>query len=147
MRREIIVSLVVFAGALALYFSLSLMEDPRAVIFPRVIIVIIGVLGLILFGQALMMGKEMAGKASGFRLGAFLICFVLIVIYLAVMETLGFYVSAFLFYVAVTFVMGSGDLTPKKGGMRVLSAAVFVTILYFLFNRLLAVQTPKGLLF
>lgn len=147
MRKEIIVSLVVFASALALYFSLSLMEDPRAVIFPRVIIVIIGVLSLILFGQALMMGREMTEKAAGFRFGPFLVCFVLIVLYLVVMEQLGFYVSAFLFYVAVTFVLGWGDLTPKKGGMRVLSAAVFVGILYLLFNRLLAVQTPKGLLF
>ncbi len=147
MRREIIVSLVIFAGALALYFSLSLMDDPRAIVFPRVLIVIIGVLSLILFVQALMMGKEMAGKPAGFRLGPFLVCFVLIVVYLAVMERLGFYVSAFLFYVTITFVLGWGDLTPRKGGMRVLSAAVFVGILYFLFNRLLAVQTPKGLLF
>lgn len=147
MRREIIVSLVIFASALALYFSLSLMDDPRAIVFPRVLIIIIGVLSLILFVQALMVGEEMAGKPAGFRLGSFLVCFVLIVIYLAVMEKVGFYLSAFLFYVAVTFVLGWEDLTPRKGAMRVLSAAVFTGILFFLFNRLLAVQTPKGLLF
>ncbi|MGD9067217.1 MAG: hypothetical protein PVI42_24025, partial [Desulfobacterales bacterium] len=60
---------------------------------------------------------------------------------------LGFYVSAFLFFVAVTLLLGRKDLSVRKGGMRVGIALIFTTILFVLFNQLLVVQTPKGLLF
>lgn len=148
MRREIIVSLVLLASVVALYLSLDLMDDPRSIIFPRVIIIIIGVLSFFLLIQALMMGEKLKEKTSAsFYFGPFFVCFCLIVIYFFVMEKLGFYVSAFLFYVTVTFVLGWKDITPKKGAVRVLSAAIFTGVLYFLFQELLSVQTPKGILF
>jgi hypothetical protein len=148
MRRELIVSFFLLAGVVSLYLSLSLMDDPRAVTFPRVIIIIMGILSGILLLQTLLVGKRgMGQKAGGFRFGPFSICFGLIIVYFGVMETLGFYVSAFLFFVAATFILGWGNVTWKKGAMRVFSSLIFTGVLYFLFNTLLAVQTPKGMLF
>jgi len=69
------------------------------------------------------------------------------VIYFVVMEGLGFYVSAFLFFVIITFVLGKADLNLKKGAMRIGIALLFTSVLFVLFNKILVVQTPRGLWF
>ena len=63
------------------------------------------------------------------------------------MERLGFYVSAFLFFIILTFILGRKDLTLHKGALQIGIAFIFTAILFVLFNKLLVVQTPKGLLF
>ena len=163
MRRELIISLVLLAGTIGLYCSLSLMEDPRAATFPRVIIVIMGILSVALLLQSLILRQKREApplentsvreknedEASGnrFPFGRVFICFFLIVIYFAVMEWLGFYFSAFLFFVAATFVLGRKELTLRIGGVRVGIAFIFTAVLFVLFNKLLVVQTPKGIFF
>jgi len=91
--------------------------------------------------------KDGAGVKPKFPLVQVLLCFILIIIYFAVMEWLGFYVSAFLFFVAVTFVLGRKGLTVRTGGLKVGVAFIFTAILFVLFNKLLVVQTPKGMFF
>ena len=162
MKRDWITALVVLAGTVALFLSLSLMEDPRAATFPRVVIIIMGILGLALFVQSLLTGQralrpslqsdrveEKANPAAKkrFPFGTLLLCFVIIVIYFVVMEGLGFYVSAFLFFVIITFVLGKADLNLKKGAMRIGIALLFTSVLFVLFNKILVVQTPRGLWF
>ena len=165
MRRELIISLVLLAGTIGLYCSLSLMEDPRAATFPRVIILVMGVLSMALLVQSVMFkqkkerpplqgtsvseNRDQVDAASGkrFPLGPVFLCFALIVIYFAVMEWFGFYFSAFLFFVVATFVLGKEELTLRKGGVRVGIAFIFTAVLFVLFNKLLFVQTPKGIFF
>ena len=165
MRKELIISLVLLAGTIGLYYSLSLMEDPRAATFPRVVIVIMGVLSLALLLQSAIVRqkknrpalqntsvknkgkKDDAAVNNQFALARVFFCFILIIIYFAVMEWLGFYFSAFLFFVAVTFVLGRKELTLRTGGVRVGIAFIFTAVLFVLFNKLLVVQTPKGLFF
>ena len=160
-----LISLVVLAGTVGLYFSLGLMEDPRAATFPRVVILIMGVLSVALLLQSVMIRQkkeprirqdtrvreknEKDGGAPGtrFPFGRVFLCFVLIVIYFEVMEWLGFYLSAFLFFIVVTFVLGRKELTFRKSGLRVGIAFIFTAVLFVLFNKLLVVQTPKGLFF
>jgi len=146
LKKDMIVSLVLLAGIVSLYFSLGFMDDPRAATFPRVIIIIMGILAALLLIQSVLLKKPETSKGAGFPLGRFLICFFMIILYFVFMESLGFYLSAFLFFIAVTFIMGSTDLTPRKAVMRAVIGLVFTGILFFLFNVLLAVQTPKGLL-
>lgn len=165
MRKELIISVVLLAGTIGLYCSLSLMEDPRAATFPRVVIVIMGVLSVALLLQRVMFRqkkdrpplqntsvsekRDQDNAASGkrFPFGQVFLCFALIVIYFAVMEWLGFYFSAFLFFVAATFVLGRKELTLRIGGVRVGIAFIFTAVLFVLFNKLLVVQTPKGIFF
>lgn len=162
MKRDLVVSLVLLAGVVCLYLSLSLMEEPRAAAFPRVVILIMGALSLALLIQSLLAGYRGQGAASQpvpattgkqtdgkkpFPLGTLVGCFVMIVIYFAIMEWLGFYLSAFLFFVAVTFLFGRRELTIRQGVSRIGIAMIFTGVLFVLFNRILVVQTPKGLLF
>jgi len=165
LRRELIISLVLLAGTIGLYCSLSLMEDPRAATFPRVVIVIMGVLSVALLLQSAIVRqktnrpalqkatvknkgeKDDATANNQFPLAQVFLCFILIIIYFAVMEWLGFYFSAFLFFVAATFVLGRKELTLRIGGVRIGIAFIFTAVLFVLFNKLLVVQTPKGLFF
>jgi len=163
MKREWIIALILLLGTIGLYGSLSLMEDPAAVTFPRVVIIIMGILSLALLLQsALTAGqkserrvlqsdrvndKKDADPANPFPWWTLCGCFLVILVYFAVMERLGFYISGFLFFIAATFTLGRQDLTIRKGGMQVGIAFIFMAVLYILFNKLLAVQTPKGLFF
>jgi hypothetical protein len=166
LKKDLIVSLILLAGSIALYASLSLMEEPAAASFPRVVIVLMGCLGLVLIIQTLIAGQRPpkpvlqnnhvadsakapkdSGAANRFSFGTLVVCFVLILVYFVVMEKLGFYVSAFLFFIILTFVLGRKDLTLHKGAVRIGIAFIFTAILYVLFNKLLVVQTPKGLFF
>jgi Tripartite tricarboxylate transporter TctB family len=166
LKKDLVVSLILLVGSIALYASLSLMEDPAAASFPRVVIVIMGFLGLALCIQAViakqrheravLQSDHVAGSgdkqkdsaaANMFPFGTLIVCFVMIVIYFVVMEKLGFYVSAFLFFIIITFILGRKDLTLRKGAMQIGIAFIFTAILFVLFNKLLVVQTPKGLFF
>jgi len=66
LRKELIISLVLLAGTISLYLSLSLMEDPRAATFPKVIILIMGGLSMTLLLQSVITGpkKEKPGLQS-----------------------------------------------------------------------------------
>jgi hypothetical protein len=43
--------------------------------------------------------------------------------------------------------LGRKDLTLRKGALQIGIAFIFTAILFVLFNKILEVQTPKGLLF
>jgi hypothetical protein len=165
-KKDFIISLILLAGSIALYASLSLMEELAAASFPRVVIIIMGFLGLILLLQTVFIRQRSErpvlqsdrvtnqGNASKnstavkkLPFGTVVGCFLLMVVYLVVMEKLGFYVSAFLFFIAATFSLGRKDLTLRKGVVRIGVAFFFTAVLFILFNKLLLVQTPKGLLF
>ena len=162
MKRDFIISLVLLVLTIALYLSLSLMEDPRAAIFPKFVIIIMGALLVALLLQSVISRQKIDKPAlqsdhvnekknpvprNSFPIGTLLGCFCLIVLYFFVMEQLGFYVSAFLFFIAITFLLGRKELTMRKGGIRVGVAFIFTAVLFFLFNKLLVVQTPKGVFF
>jgi hypothetical protein len=165
-KKDLIIALILLVGSGALYASLSLMEEPAAASFPRVVIIIMGILGLMLLIQTVIIkqrserpvlqsdrvgNQEKTPKDSGvvnkFPLGTVVGCFLLIVVYFVVMEALGFYLSAFLFFIAATFILGRKDLTLQKSVLRIGIAFIFTAVLFVLFNKLLVVQTPKGLLF
>jgi len=146
LKKDLIVSLVLLAGVISLYLSLGYMDDPRAANFPRVIIIIMGILSALLLLQSVYLKKPESAGGERFPFGRFLICFFMIIVYFIFMEALGFYLSAFLFFIVVTFTLGKSDLTARTAVMRVIIGGVFTGILFLLFNVLLAVQTPKGLL-
>ena len=148
MIKDILVSSLVLAGTLILYLSLQWAEEPRAVIFPKVVLVIMAILSALLLAQSLLIKKATAQvKQKPFPFQRALLCFLMIIAYLFIMESVGFYLSSFLFFVAVTFIMGREDMDIRKALARVGVSALFMVVLFILFNKLLLVQTPKGFLF
>ena len=166
MKKDFIISLILSAGSIALYALLLSVEEPAAASFPRVVIIIMGFLGIILFIQTIIIKhrserpvlqdnrvadrKEAPNDAAAVKKLSIkmpTICFFLIVVYLVIMEKLGFYLSAFLFFIAVTFILGRKDLTLRRGAVQIGIAFIFTAVLFVLFNKLLLVQSPKGLFF
>jgi putative tricarboxylic transport membrane protein len=146
--KDLLVSSLVLAGTLGLYISLQWAEEPRAVIFPKVVLMIMAILSALLLVQSLLIKKSAAqAKQRPFSFRRALLCFLMIVVYLFIMESIGFYLSSFLFFVGVTFILGRGDMGTRKALTRVGVSVIFIAVLFVLFNKLLLVQTPKGFLF
>ncbi len=147
MRGDAVVGMVCLAGSAALYSTLGLIDDPRAIAFPRTIIIIMGILSALLVVQGLLVPGEKKKETTPYPWIRFLVLFAMIVAYLALSETLGFYLSAFLFFVTVAFGLGRASLSPRKAALRLAGSAVFTGVLYLLFQVVLEVQTPRGLWF
>jgi hypothetical protein len=131
MKKETVVALFCLVGSLGLYLSLGTISEETARIFPRVVVVVMIVLSALLLLQGLLVKGQGQKKGKPFPF----------------MQPVGFYVSAFLFFVIVSFLLGRSDLTPAKGAARIIQSAVFTGVLFVLFRVLLKVQTPTGLLF
>jgi hypothetical protein len=146
-KRDIIVSLICLAAVIFLYYTLGWIDEGRAREFPRVVILITGGLSVLLFLQSLIIKKVQETEGKPFPWGRFLFMFGLILVYLYFMESVGFYVSAFLFFILVTLIFGRKELNVGKAASRIGMSVVFTGVLYLLFKVILKVQTPSGVLF
>jgi hypothetical protein len=141
--KDIVVGLVCFLGSIALFFSLGMIDEARARTFPEVVIVIMCILSALLIIQSLTV-KKIKKESAPFPWRRFLLLFGMIVVYFFIMETVGFYLSAFLFFLAVVFVLGRVESKPIRVVPKILQAAIFTAVLFVLFSVLLEVQTPRG---
>jgi hypothetical protein len=146
-KRDIIVSLVCLAAAIFLYYSLGWIEEGRARQFPGVVVIITGGLSLLLLIQTLLTKGIQATEGKPFPWARFLLLFGMILVYFYFMESVGFYVSAFLFFIAVTLIFGRVGMTASRAASRIGMSVVFCGVLYLLFKVILKVQTPSGVLF
>lgn len=155
-RINIIVALVVLAAATALFFSLSLVIDQRAVIFPRIVILVMGFLALLLLLQALLLqpagnapesDAPHASPAHGVPWGTTLLVLIGILLYLGVMQDVGFYLSTFIFFTGIVFSLSRKTMSYSKGLNISASALVFTAVLFLLFHILLKVQMPRGIFY
>jgi len=147
MKKDLIVAAICILGSMALYLALGTIDSERARTFPRVIIILMAVLSAFLLIQDLTLSRRKGQKAEGLAWSRFLPVFVMIVAYIALMERIGFYLSAFLFFVAVIVVLGRSSLTPARMAMGLGVSAAFVAVVFVLFSVFLEVQTPRGILF
>lgn len=148
MKREVIVAVVCLVASAIIYSTAGSIEEERAATFPSVIIVGIMVLSGLLIAQSIFIRKpEVDTEKQKYPWPRFILLLCMIVIYLAVAEPLGFYLSAFIFFVTVCFILGWTDLTVGRGAVWVVGSAAFTGVLFLLFKVLLEVQTPRGILF
>ncbi len=120
MNKETIVALVCLVGSLGLYLSLGTISEETARIFPRVVIVVMIVLLALLLLQGFLVKGQGAEKGKPFPWGRFFLLLGIIIGYFVFMQSVGFYVSAFLFFVVVSLLLGRSDLTQAKGVSRIL---------------------------
>lgn len=151
MNRETIVAIVCLVLTMGLYWALGTIEDDRAELFPRIVIIIMIGLSALLLLQSLITKKdqhqEEESEKEPYPIGRFLLLFSMIIIYLAVMETVGFYLSAFVFFLLTCFILGRSELNRRKGVSWVIASGVFVAVLFVLFSVILEVQTPRGIFY
>ncbi len=156
-KQEIICGLVVLAGCFALYTSLSLIKDPRAITFPRIVILSMGVLAAGHILQAVTMllssGKPQnstannSTKIQSFPWKPVLVVLTGILVYMVIMQHIGFYVSTFIYFSGIVFSLSHKELNPQKILKTGFMAFAFTAVLFVLFNVILKVQMPRGMFF
>ena len=151
MKRELSISVVMVLLSLGAFVVMYQIEDPNAITFPRVVLIVMLILGVLLALQGYITGKKGAAKkdesAQPFPFKPVLIALAGILIYFAIMEIVGFYFSGFLFFLIITLILQEPKVTLPVILKRAGASAIFMGVLFILFNIILAVQTPKGFLF
>lgn len=151
MKKELSISAVMVLLSLGAFMVMYQIEDPNAITFPRVVITIMLILGVLLGLQGWITAKTAAAKkdeaVQPYPFKSILIALAGILIYFAIMEAVGFYFSGFLFFLILTLVLQEEKVTLKKALVRAGAGAAFMGVLFVLFNMILAVQTPRGILF
>ena len=126
--------------------------DAEIYLFPRIIAIALLGFSIILLITNLQVSKSLAADTDGQKEKSsfFKIIPGLVVgfIYLAVMDTIGFYTSSFFVFLAFLLLYGKRELTDPKALMKKVSVSIgFVLVLYLLFWQGLHVRTPTGWMF
>ncbi len=135
-------------------------KDPLTAIFPKATLMIMAVLALIMLLQEtfflykIKTGPQQAAlqspakKRAPFPYLRIIISLALTIIYMALLDVLGFYFSSFLFFLAFTLIFCTDKKAYcKRVHIQIGIPVILVVILYLLFGLLLKVSLPQGLLF
>ena len=122
--------------------------EAGASIFPSVVMVMMAALAgckvitMLLYPH----GKE-AKTRERQPLGRFFFVLASMIVYVGVVEYIGFYVSSFLFFFGVTLAIQVEERTARSIVARLAVVTGFLLFLWILFTKVLMAQLPKGLLF
>lgn len=146
--KESIAAIVSSVVALIALVSSFYNTDPEVYLFPRIAAVIITILAAVLILKVIK--SNSADKAESekiFKWKTLLPGLAVGLIYLLLMEIIGFYVSSFLAYFSICVLYGKCDITDRKRGIfKLVVSTIFIIVLFLLFWNLLHVRTPTGLL-
>ncbi len=158
-KKNIVVSITILIFSIMVYkFGLNV-SDPLSAIFPGATLIIMGALSLILLFQEAVIfikwtkeKKEAAiassKKGVGFPFLRIITTLVLILAYFSLLNILGFYFTSFLFFLTFTLIFCTDKKAfCKRAHIQIAFPAIFVAILYSLFNLLLKVSLPRGIFF
>ncbi len=115
-------------------------DDIDPMKYPRMLVYLLGFLGLLLAGRGLML-KEVPSEIPIFSRRTLGIMAVLVV-YAAIFTTVGFFVSSALAGFAVAFIMGWRKLVVLAA-----SSVFSVVVIWLLFTYILRIPLPVGTLF
>jgi putative tricarboxylic transport membrane protein len=158
-KRDIILALFILLLSFGLYKYGLAAKDPLTAIFPKATLMVMSLLSLIMLVQEIMFLSRISQKRpESYRPPAksgpsypylrIIISLALALVYLALLDVLGFYFSSFLFFLAFTLVFCRDKKAfCKRAHIQIGIPAVLVVILYSLFDLLLKVSLPRGLLF
>lgn len=150
-RKEWISIALMVASALVFYYLMRDYEH-NARLFPQMMVAIMLCLagckavGELLRAKSLQATSKADAPAEKYPLPRVAFVLAAMVVYILVLEDLGFYTSAFLFFFIVTLVIQPFKHTAKIVAVRFATCFGFILFLYLLFGLLLKVQLPKGIL-
>ena len=147
MTASRIIAIAALALAVGLYALGHFVDSPEAYLFPRLIAIAMGLFGLALLVTTWSASASLEKDAIGTVPWATLLpALVLFVLFLLVAEELGFYVSAFVAFLALVSYYAPDRVTLRGWVNRIAVSLLFTGAIYSLFGLLLKVQTPRGIL-
>ncbi len=146
------ISALVMTGIITAFAIPMTQLSGESQVVPLLLLICMGIFNV---GQYILAGLRYAAKIDvkmtmrGYPLRRVAVLFVLTVLYLLFLETLGFYIGALLYFIAASLIAQPMKITPKLAAKRAAKRAavcfVCIAFLYCLFTVLLAVQIPKGI--
>ena len=120
-------------------------SNQEAFLFPNVVAVIM----IVIAGFAVLNSRNSQTKEKPILIPWALVlpALVLFVIYLALAETVGFYICSFIAFVALVSFYMPDRFTLKRFVRIMITGLIFMGGLYCLFTLLLKVQLPTGMFF
>ena len=144
-----ITSFAILCVALLVAYVSFTGEPVEAFLFPRIIATVMALLAIWNFVRA-MMGASKVGEGVSWALARTIAPGVLVILLFifVLAKWLGFYVASFVAFVAI-FALYDPASHASFGAWfkRLVTAFLFMAVIYGLFNLLLQVQTPRGLFF
>lgn len=147
--RDVLIALTALAlSALLLWAGLA-PGRPAVFGYPVLWSAVMSILALLLTLQAVGLiasdpPRQEIPESGAHRPGRALPGLAIMVVYVAVLETVGFYVSTWLAFVAMSTIYAPVPWGWQQVLRRLVIATLFVLTLYLLFTGLLSVRTPKG---
>ncbi len=140
----IISSVVALIALVASFYN----TDAEVYLFPRIAAVIIAILAAALVIKVIKSNTSIkANSEQIFKWKTLFPGLAVGLIYLLLMETIGFYVTSFFAYFSICVLYGKCDMTDRKRGIfKLVVSTIFMIVLFLLFWNLLHVRTPTGLL-
>lgn len=126
--------------------------DADIYLFPRIIAIALLVFSVILLISSFQLSRLYSKNSnSNPKSGLFLEILpglLIGIIYMTLMDVVGFYTSAFFVFLAFLLLYGKREMTDPKAFIKKVTVSIgFVFVLYLLFWQGLHVRTPTGLLF
>jgi len=120
----------------------------EAYLFPRIIALAVGLLGLAVFATTFVTARSAAAEhaAATRRWGQLLPAIAILLGYRWALELVGFYTAAFAAFIVIVWLYAPERATMPGAAKRIAISAAFVGVLFAIFAVLLRVQTPRGLL-
>ena len=120
--------------------------DAEVYLFPRIAAIIITILAAVLVFKVI---KNSTNIGSYFpkliKWKTLLPGLAVGVVYLFLLEIVGFYVTSFFAYFSICVIYGRCDMTNRKRGIfKLVVSTIFMIVLFLLFWNLLHVRTPTG---
>lgn len=146
---NILLSIITLIFCFIFYKSAINIVEP-ADIYPKTLIIVIGILAIIILIQAVFFRKN--DKAvypfSNIKYRRVMLTTVSTFIYYFCVKYVGFYVSSFIFIIILSILLGKKEAQNKKEIVKVILISLIVMIVIYLgFGLFLKVPTPKALLF
>lgn len=143
---DILTGIVSILVAFAFYVQGGEMEF-ESVIFPLVVEVFLVLTGIFMLIRGF---RDNTGEAHDktdldYRRGMLMV--VATILYIAAINTIGFYVSSFVFLMLMSWFLSDRGLTAKSLGISVFFAMIMCGAVYGTFSMFLEVPTPVGILF
>lgn len=144
MRTDTLVA-VLLMGLSAVFYKLSMDLTEGGDIFPKLLSIVTAGLSLVLLIMDLRKARAESGsekESGGPKTLRPYVTFVLAVLYVVAVITIGFFVSTVAFMVVMMLYLG-----VRKIPNYLLAVAFVVAFYFFLFDKFLHVPLPRGLLF
>jgi len=148
MRNADRVSFLIIIG-ICIYFWIESRGFGRyGVLFPQVIIIILGLLACVLLAVSFFEPKDRRiFSGQNIRYAFILFIIFLFIAWIALIRYIGFVITSIVFISIINVLIDRRKRSPKAVAVKLLVIGVIVVAFYLFFSRLLLVSFPKGILF